>query len=69
MKWIIVLFIYDSITSVFMKTANKKTVSDKLKKARTEKKIDEEFPPSNGIQKQPELAKKTNKRKSHKAIK
>jgi len=52
-----------------MKNANKKTVSDKLKKARTEKKTDAEFPPSKGIQKQPELAKKTNKRKSHKAIK
>ena len=68
MKLIIVLFIYDSVTSVFMKTANKKTVSDKLKKARTEKKTDEEFPPSKGIQKQPELVKKSNKRKSHKAI-
>ena len=52
-----------------MKTANKKTVIDKLKKARTEKKTDIEFPPSKGIQKQSELAKKTNKRKSHKAIK
>lgn len=68
MKLIIVLFIYDYVTSVFMKTANEKTVSDQLKKARTEKKTDVEFPPSKGIQKQPELAKKSNKRKSHKAI-
>jgi hypothetical protein len=67
MKWVIVLFIYDSITNVFMKTS-KKVVSDKLKKVRIEKKTDEEFPPSNGIQKQPELPKKSNKRKSHKAI-
>ena len=51
-----------------MKNTNKKTVSDKLKKVRTEKKTDEEFPPSKGIQKQPELVKKSNKRKSHKAI-
>ena len=51
-----------------MKTANKKIVNDELKKARIEKKTDKEFPPSKGIQKQPELAKKTNKRKSHKAI-
>ena len=67
MKWVIVLFIYDSITNVFMKTS-KKVVSDKLKKVRIEKKTDEEFPPSKGIQKQPELPKKSNKRKSHKAI-
>ena len=52
-----------------MKNTNKKTVSDKLKKARTEKKTDAEFPPSKGIQKQPQLPKKTNKYKSHKAIK
>lgn len=51
-----------------MKTANKKTVSDKLKKVRTEKKTDAEFPPSKGIQKQSQLPKKSNKRKSHKAI-
>ena len=67
MKWVIVLFIYDSITNVFMKTS-KKVVSDKLKKVRIEKKTDEEFPPSKGIQKQPELPKKRSKRKSHKAI-
>jgi hypothetical protein len=52
-----------------MKTANKKRVSDELKKARMEKKTDKEFPPSKGIHRQPELPKKTNKRKSHKAIK
>lgn len=63
------MFIYDSATNMFMKTTNKKTVSDELKKARKEKKTDEEFPPSKGIHKQPELPKKTNKRKSHKAIK
>ncbi len=68
MKFIIVLFIYDSVTGVFMKTTSKKTVNEKLKKARTEKKTDKEFPPSKGIQKQPELAKKSNNRKSHKAI-
>ena len=67
MKLVIVLFIYDSITNVFMKTS-KKAVSDKLKKVRIEKKTDCEFPPSKGIQKQPELPKKSNKRKSHKAI-
>jgi len=63
------LFIYDSVAKIFMKTTNKKTVSDELKKARVEKKTDKEFPPSKGINKQPELPKKTNKRKSHKAIK
>ena len=68
MKLVIVLFIYDSITNDFMKTTNKKTVSDKLKKVRIEKKTDKEFPPPKGIQKQPELPKKSNKRKSHKAI-
>jgi len=62
------LFIYDCITNVFMKTSNKKTVSDKLKKVRTGKKTDVEFPPSKGIQKPSELPKKSNKRKSHKAI-
>ena len=51
-----------------MKTSNKKTVSDKLKKVRMEKKTDEEFPPIKGIQKQSELPRKSNKRKSHKAI-
>ncbi len=64
-----ILFIYDSVAKIFMKTANKKTVSDELKKARMEKKTDKEFPPSKGIHRQPELSKKTNKRKSHKAIK
>lgn len=54
---------------MFMKTANKKTVNDELKKVRIEKKTDKEFPPAKGIHKQPELPKKTNKRKSHKAIK
>ena len=54
---------------MFMKTTNKKTVSDELKKVRIEKKTDKEFPPSKGIHRQPELPKKTNKRKSHKAIK
>jgi len=62
------LFIYDSISNDFMKTTNKKTVSDKLKKVRIEKKTDAEFPPSKGIQKQSQLPKKSNKRKSHKAI-
>ncbi len=52
-----------------MKTANKKTFSDELKTVRKEKKTDKEFPPTKGIHKQPELPKKTNKRKSHKAIK
>ena len=47
-----------------MKTSNKKTVSDKLKKVRTGKKTDVEFPPSKGIQKPSELPKKSNKRKS-----
>jgi len=51
-----------------MKTPSKKIISNELKKARIEKKTDVEFPPSKGIQKQPELAKKSNKRKSHKAI-
>jgi hypothetical protein len=51
-----------------MKTPDKKMTSDKLKKARLEKKTDEEFPPAKGIQKQAKFAKKTNKRKSHKAI-
>lgn len=68
MKSVIVLFIYNTITNIFMKTTNKKTVSDKLKKVRMEKKTDVEFPPSKGIQKQSELPKKSNKRKSHKAI-
>ncbi|MGI0057961.1 MAG: hypothetical protein ACREAK_11400, partial [Nitrosarchaeum sp.] len=36
-------FIYDSVTNIFMKTTNKKTVIDKLKKVRIEKKTDEEF--------------------------
>ena len=66
---VIVLFIYDSVVNMFMKTTNKKTVSDELKTVRMEKKTDKEFPPSKGIHKQPELPKKTNKRKSHKAIK
>ncbi|MBI4131681.1 MAG: hypothetical protein HY476_04240 [Nitrosarchaeum sp.] len=52
-----------------MKTVNKKTISDELKKARIEKKTDKEFPPSKGIHKQPKLPQKTNKQKSHKAIK
>ena len=52
-----------------MKTANKKTVSDELKKVRIEKKTDKEFPSPKGIHRQPELPKKTNKRKSHKSIK
>jgi hypothetical protein len=52
-----------------MKTANKKTVSDEFKKVRIEKKTDKEFPPAKGIHKQPELPQKSNKRKSHKAIK
>jgi hypothetical protein len=51
-----------------MKTPDKKMTSDKLKKARLEKKTDEEFPPAKGIQKQAKLARTTNKRKSHKAI-
>lgn len=51
-----------------MKTTGKKTVSDELKKVRTEKKTDKEFPPPKGIQKQAKITKKTNKRKSHKAI-
>ncbi|MCI4432333.1 MAG: hypothetical protein JHC41_01815 [Nitrosopumilus sp.] len=51
-----------------MKASNKKMTSDKLKKARIEKKTDEEFPPVKGIQKQAKLARTTNKRKSHKAI-
>ena len=51
-----------------MKNTNKKIVSDKLKKVRTEKKTDAEFPPSKGIQKPSALPKKSNKRKSHKAI-
>ena len=62
------MFIYDATTNVFMKTPSKKIISNELKKARIEKKTDVEFPPSKGIQKQPELAKKSNKRKSHKAI-
>ena len=64
-----ILFIYGLAAKIFMKTANKKTVSDELKKIRIEKKTDKEFPPSKGIHRQPELPKKTNKRKSHKAIK
>ena len=52
-----------------MKTTNlKKTDSNKLKKVRIENKTDTEFPPSKGIQKQSQLPKKSNKRKSHKAI-
>jgi hypothetical protein len=51
-----------------MKTPSKKSVSDELKKARIEKKTDGEFPPPKGIQKQAKMARKTNKRKSHKAI-
>lgn len=51
-----------------MKTTNKKTASDKLKKIRIEKKTETEFPPSKRIQKQSQLPKKSNKRKSHKAI-
>ncbi len=51
-----------------MKTSSKKIVSDKLKKARMEKKTDGEFPDPKGIQKQAKIARKTNKRKSHKAI-
>jgi hypothetical protein len=51
-----------------MKTPDKKMTSDKLKKARLEKKTDEEFPPAKGIQKQAKFARTTNKRKSHKAI-
>ena len=62
------MFIYDSVTNIFMKTTNKKTVIDKLKKVRIEKKTDDEFSPPNGIKKQPKLPKKSNKRKSHKAI-
>ena len=50
-----------------MKTS-KKIVSVKLKKGRTEKITDEEFPPVRGIQKQSAPPKNTNKRKSHKAI-
>ena len=50
-----------------MKTS-KKIVSVKLKKVRTEKITDEEFPPVRGIQKQSALPKNSNKRKSHKAI-
>ena len=46
----------------------KKTVSVKLKKVRIEKITDEEFPSVRGIQKQSALPKKSNKRKSHKAI-
>jgi len=51
-----------------MKTSNKKIVRNELKKARIEKKTDVEFPSSKGIQKQVKIARKTNKRKSHKAI-
>lgn len=47
---------------------DKKTTSDKIKKARTEKKTDKEFPPPKGIQKQAKITKRTDKRKSHKAI-
>ena len=61
------MFIYDSVPNILVKT-DKKTVSDKLKKVRVEKKTDEEFPPSKGIQKQPEIPRKSNKRKSHKSI-
>lgn len=43
-------------------------INDKLKKARIEKKTDGEFPPPKGIQKPAKIARKTNKRKSHKAI-
>lgn len=57
------------MVNIIMKTANKKTFSDELKTVRKEKKTDKEFPPTKGIHKQPELPKKTNKRKSHKAIK
>lgn len=62
------MFIYDHTTSQIMKTVSKKIVSDKLKKVRTEKKTDKEFPPPKGIQKQSKITKKTSKRKSHKAI-
>ena len=62
------MFIYDGTLNVFMKTPSKKSVSDELKKARIEKKTDGEFPPPKGIQKQAKMARKTNKRKSHKAI-
>ena len=50
-----------------MKTS-KKIVSVKLKKVRTEKITEEEFPPVRGIQKQSAPPKNSNKRKSHKAI-
>lgn len=65
----IVLFIYDIATKIFMKITNKKTISDEFKKVRIEKKTDKEFPPAKGIHKQPELPQKSNKQKSHKAIK
>jgi len=55
------LFIYDLIDDIFMKTTSKKTLSDKLKKVRVEKKTDEEFPPSKGIHKRSELPKKPTK--------
>lgn len=62
------MFIYDTTINVFMKTPSKKIIGDELKKARTEKKTDVEFPPPKGIQKQAKISRKTNKRKSHKAI-
>lgn len=50
-----------------MKTTNKKTVKEELK-GRVEKKTYNEFPKPKGIHKQTKVIKRTNKRKSHKAI-
>ncbi|MDH3313667.1 MAG: hypothetical protein OEM28_11045 [Nitrosopumilus sp.] len=50
-----------------MEKINEKT-KEKLKKSREENVTDEEFPSRTGINKQPKLEKKTNKRKSHKSI-
>ena len=51
-----------------MKTTNKKTVKEELKKGRDEKKTYNEFPDPKGIHKQTKVTKRTSKRKSHKAI-